>query len=228
MGNLCANGETNEVKRLSRESLAASPTTQRGPSRDNTHSVSMLIPDPQLSEIKILCLGSGESGKSTFNRQMRFIYNNNKSKASEDDRRKTKQQIHNDMIRGMRALLLLAQNKACSERIGLELDASSLASVAVLETEQPKKSGNYDLTSELGNCIQQLWKDRAVRACWHERVDLWPLLCAANSVHKELYASLEAYFDSTARIQEDTYVPTSTLQCHFVTIRPDTRPATTT
>ena len=228
MGNLCANGAKSEASRHSRESLAASPATERNPSRDNTHSVSMLVPDPALSEIKILCLGSGESGKSTFNRQMRFIYNSNRSKASDDDRRKTKQQIHNDMVRGMRALVLLAQNKACSERIGLELDSTSLASVSMLESEQPKKSGNYDLTSELGHCIQQLWKDVAIRACWNERVDLWPLLCAANSVHKELYASLEAYFDSTPRIQEDTYVPTRILQYVFVTIKPATCPVTTT
>lgn len=154
-----------------------------------------------------MCLGAGESGKSTFNRQMRFIYNKDKSKASEDDKRAIKQQIHNDMIKGMRALLLLAKHESCCERLGMELQPSSLQSAEVLEAALPKRNGNYDLSAQLGNCIQQLWKDPIIRACWNQRVELWPFLGLVNAINEDLYDSMEAYFDSTPRIQEDTYVP---------------------
>ena len=205
MGNLCANGEGNGTNDEASTNLTATLPADEFGAATRSNMVS-IIGETSQQEVKILCLGSGESGKSTFNRQMRFLYSNhsNTSKASEDDKRKIKQQIHNDMIKGMRALVLLARNPTCSERTGLQLDPSSIESADTLDAGQPKKSGNFDLTAELGNCIQQLWKDAAIRACWNDRVELWPLLGAANSVHKELYDSLEAYFDSTPRIQEDT------------------------
>lgn len=158
-------------------------------------------------EVKILCLGAGESGKSTFRRQMRFLYNNSKSKDSEDDKRRIKQQIHSDMITGMRALIMLAKNASCCEKIGMQLEPASLESAETLDVALPKKNGFYDLTVELGNCIQQLWKDPAIRACWKDRVELWPFLGVTNALSEEMYDSLEEYFDSTPRIQEDTYQP---------------------
>ncbi len=205
MGNLCANGEANGTNDEASTNLTATLPAEEFGAATRSNMVS-IIGETSQQEVKILCLGAGESGKSTFNRQMRFLYSNhsNTSKASEDDKRKIKQQIHNDMIKGMRALVLLARNPTCSERTGLQLDPSSIESADTLDAGQPKKSGNFDLSAELGDCIQQLWKDPAIRACWNDRVELWPLLGAANSVHKELYDSLEAYFDSTPRIQEDT------------------------
>ncbi len=171
------------------------------------HNQQSVIVDVAPSEVKILCLGAGESGKSTFNRQMRFIYGNNKSKSSEDDMWRVKQGIHDSMVRGMRALVLLAKNESCREKFGLELEPTSAQAVEMLEAANPKKSGKYDLTPELGNCIQQLWSDPLIRACWSHRGEIWSFLGTAKSYHQDLYDSLEAFFDSTPRIQEDSYVP---------------------
>jgi hypothetical protein len=207
MGNLCS-GSSNSDSR-------SQPTTRQN--RQNTtllsrddgarHVGASMIVETIPYEVKILCLGAGESGKSTFRRQMRFLYNNSKSKDSEDDKRRIKQQIHSDMITGMRALIMLAKNDSCCEKIGMHLDPFNLASAETLDVALPKKNGFYDLTVELGNCIQQLWKDPAIRACWKDRVELWPFLGVTNALSEEMYDSLEEYFDSTPRIQEDTYQP---------------------
>jgi guanine nucleotide-binding protein G(i) subunit alpha len=202
MGNLCSG---------SSDSGSSQPTRQKTTllSHDDgaRYAGASMIVETIPSEVKILCLGAGESGKSTFRRQMRFLYNNSKSKDSEDDKRRIKQQIHSDMITGMRALIMLAKNSSCCEKIGMQLEPGSLESAETLDVALPKKNGCYDLTIELGNCIQQLWKDPAIRACWKDRVELWPFLGVTNALSEEMYDSLEEYYDSTPRIQEDTYQP---------------------
>jgi guanine nucleotide-binding protein G(i) subunit alpha len=204
MGNLCSGGSSNSDS-------GSQPIPQKTTLLSNDdgarYAGASLIVEQIPFEVKILCLGAGESGKSTFRRQMRFLYNNSKSKDSEDDKRRIKQQIHSDMITGMRALIMLAKNASCCEKNGMQLEPASLESAETLDVALPKKNGFYDLTVELGNCIQQLWKDPAIRACWKDRVELWPFLGVTNALSEEMYDSLEEYFDSTPRIQEDTYQP---------------------
>ena len=220
MGNLCSSsGKADEestsaaLKPNARHRPLRSESIVTGDERATAHGTSMLTGDATPSEIKILCWGAGDSGKSTFNRQMRFIYSTHKDKdkTSELEKMKIRQQIHSDMIVGMRALVLLARNDACCSKLDMQLQASSLAAADALDAALPKKTTPagplYDLSAELGNCIQELWKDPAIRESWNQRVELWPLLGVANALQEKLYDSLEAYFDSTARIMEDTCAP---------------------
>jgi guanine nucleotide-binding protein G(i) subunit alpha len=232
MGNLCSNsgGSREDEARtslkpknavLSRAESAISADDRR------TGNVggSMIALDAPAQEVKILCLGAGDSGKSTFNRQMRFIYSTHKEKdkTSEVEKLKIREKIHSDMMVGMRALVQLVRRQACLDKLGMQLQPPSEAAADTLEAVQPKKvtpSGPcYDMSAELGSCLQQLWNDPVIRAAWAQRAELWPLLGVANSVEEIFYDSLEAYFDSCARIMEDTYVPDQMdmLKCRLMT-----------
>ena len=233
MGNLCSSsGDSREddARTSLKQNAVLSGRNESGISADdrrtgNVGSGSMIALDAPPQEVKILCLGAGDSGKSTFNRQMRFIYSTHKEKdkTSEVEKLRIRQQIHSDMMVGMRALVQLVRRQDCLDKLGMQLQPPSEAAADTLEAAQPKKttpSGPcYDMSAELGSCLQQLWNDPVIRAAWAQRAELWPLLGVANSIEETFYDSLEAYFDSCARIMEDTYVPDQMdmLKCRLMT-----------
>ena len=174
----------------------------------------------------MLFLGASCSGKSTLWNHLKYIHRTPSTVPYEEERSfaRIRQKIHTDMIVGMQLLLLLAKHEACSAKLGMVLQPTSQQAADTLNAALPKKSGphsapSFDLTPQLGICIEQLWKDPIIRASWSQRIGLWPLLGVDVPFEERLYDSLESYFDSTARIMEDTYVPDlmDMLRCRLMT-----------
>ncbi|KAF7645909.1 hypothetical protein LDENG_00196210, partial [Lucifuga dentata] len=136
-------------------------------------------------ELKLLLLGTGESGKSTFIKQMRIIHGGGYT--DEDKRSYAKlvfQNIYTSMQCMIRAMDALNIAYADSQN-------QSHAS-AVLEVEADKVE---DLNQNLAAGIQSLWNDAGIQECYERRNEY------------QLSDSTKYYLSALDRIAEPSYLP---------------------
>uniref|UniRef100_A0A8D2J5M0 Guanine nucleotide-binding protein subunit alpha n=1 Tax=Varanus komodoensis TaxID=61221 RepID=A0A8D2J5M0_VARKO len=134
-------------------------------------------------ELKLLLLGTGESGKSTFIKQMRIIHGVG---YTEEDRKGFVKIVHQNifmsiqaMIRAMDSLQIMYAQQNASLLLGVDS-----YKVTVMETSHARM-------------IKSLWKDSRIRTCYRRRRE-YHLLDSA------------AYFLSNLdRITADGYIPSS-------------------
>uniref|UniRef100_A0A8C5LK61 Guanine nucleotide-binding protein subunit alpha n=1 Tax=Leptobrachium leishanense TaxID=445787 RepID=A0A8C5LK61_9ANUR len=137
-------------------------------------------------ELKLLLLGTGESGKSTFIKQMRIIHG---SGYSEEDKRGFTKLVYQNiftamqsMIRAMETLKILykfEQNKA-NALVVREVDVEKVNSF-----EQPYVSA-----------IKHLWTDPGIQECYDRRREY------------QLSDSAKYYLTDVDRISKPGYLPT--------------------
>ncbi|KAM9743831.1 guanine nucleotide-binding protein subunit alpha-14-like isoform 1-T2 [Menidia menidia] len=136
-------------------------------------------------ELKLLLLGTGESGKSTFIKQMRIIHGGGYT--DEDKRNYAKlvyQNIYTSMQTMIRAMVALEisfsdpQNKS---------NADSVLDVEVDKVEEFDQS--------LSAAIRSLWADAGIQECYDRRREY------------QLSDSTKYYLTDLDRIAEPTYMP---------------------
>jgi len=138
-------------------------------------------------EVKLLLLGTGESGKSTIFKQMKIIQIN--GGFTTDELKTYKFVVYGNCINQMKVVVNAAnklglpfqneQNKASAER----LTAAS--------------SSGDDWTVDIGVDIQNLWSDPAIRSATEKKDQLF-----------QLNDSAEYFFENIARINKNDYLPT--------------------
>ncbi|RVE68143.1 hypothetical protein OJAV_G00088870 [Oryzias javanicus] len=136
-------------------------------------------------ELKLLLLGTGESGKSTFIKQMRIIHGGG---YSDEDKKSYAKLVYQNiytsmqtMIRAMGALNISfadPQNKNHAD--------------AVLEVEVDKVE---ELDQQLVAGIQSLWKDAGIQECYDRRREY------------QLSDSTKYYLSDLDRISKPSYLP---------------------
>ena len=111
--------------------------------------------------VKLLLLGAGESGKSTFLKQMRIIHGHD---FDEDSLREYKPTIYMNILRGMK-VLIDARNKLVIpwEDPAKQAIASRVFSVDCSETIDEALFFQYV------ECIDSLWQDRAIKITFDRR-----------------------------------------------------------
>eukprot|EP00736_Rhodelphis_marinus_P010651 Rmarinus@m.19461 len=139
------------------------------------------------SDIKLLLLGAGDSGKSTCFKQFRYMYGEG---FSDDDRTEYKDSVLANMINGVQALL------AGAEQLGHQLSESSQEAKAGVEGLGEVYSGTDVWTPEVGQWLKSLWSDPALKRTFEERASL------------QIADSLGYYLDQIDRINSPHYVPT--------------------
>ncbi|ORY01846.1 guanine nucleotide-binding protein alpha subunit [Basidiobolus meristosporus CBS 931.73] len=140
----------------------------------------------QRSEIKMLLLGAGESGKSTILKQMRLIHQNG---FDEEERETFKEIIYCNTVQSMYVILEAMEN------IGIPLADPENAVHALVILEHPRVDGRT-LPTDIAEAIKHLWKDEGVRECFK------------RSREFQLNDSAIYYFDSIDRIASPDYNPT--------------------
>ena len=145
-------------------------------------------------EVKLLLLGTGESGKSTFMKQMKIIHDGGFSTKELEGQRKFV--FHNTIVCMQRILtemqhlgipLQSSQNKAHSERLFcLTITYENVAQVF---------SGDH-LPAEYVTCIENLWKDKGVQQCYERRNEY------------KLSDSAGYFFNNVSRFGVVNYLPT--------------------
>ncbi|XP_014025161.1 guanine nucleotide-binding protein subunit alpha-11 isoform X1 [Salmo salar] len=137
-------------------------------------------------EIKVLLLGTGESGKTTFIRQMRIIHGRG---FSEEERRDFAKLIYQNIFTAVkamtRAMITLKLPYAYPEN---EMYARWVQDVDVSVTQLDR--GNVD-------AIRRLWADPGLRVCYSRRSEY------------QLLDSTEYYMTNLDRISAPDYIPTA-------------------
>jgi len=137
------------------------------------------------SEVKLLLLGAGESGKSTIAKQMKILH----LEGFTDQERETyKSIIYSNVVVSMKALVTAALT------LGLPFDKKNEdAAKRVQENDSNFFSGV--LTKELAEDIKQLWTDPGIQQAY------------ARSSEFQLNDSAAYYFGEIDRLVSEKYLP---------------------
>lgn len=148
--------------------------------------------------IKLLLLGAGESGKSTFFKQLRVIYLHG---FSEDELLGVKSTVYINVVTSMKSLLGLAKLK------NVQLNDQNQINAELVLSIQVDQEGLLNYNSKIGQAIKGLWDDKSIRE----------LLLFRNEI--QLLDSCEYFLENIDRINEDTYIPSlnDLLRCRVKT-----------
>ncbi|XP_047443502.1 guanine nucleotide-binding protein subunit alpha-11-like [Mugil cephalus] len=140
----------------------------------------------QRREIKILLLGTGESGKTTFIRQMRIIHGRG---FSEEERKAFAKCIFQNIFTAIKAMsMAMTTLKIPYSNAENEIYAKWLQDVNTVHITQ--------LESRYVDAIGRLWTDPGIRVCYSRRSEY------------QLLDSTEYYMNNLKRISAPDYIPT--------------------
>lgn len=157
--------------------------------KDNSRKLDKIIKEDKRrlrNQIKILLLGTGESGKSTFIRQMRIIYDNG---YTNEEKMSNKSLILDNILNSMKAMIeaMHTLNIRYANKLNLR-NAEQMKKVDICEFEQ--------LTDVYVSTIKQLWSDAGIQECYRRRGEF------------QLIDSIKYYLSHIDRIADADYMPT--------------------
>lgn len=140
--------------------LSPNDSPNRNRNRDIDRQLS-IERDRLRTQVKVLLLGSGESGKSTFIKQMRII---NGKKFLEDELKMFKTVVYSNIILGMKVLI------DATNKLGLKFENGEnlrnadfvFAFDCNIRLEEP-------VFQQYVQAISSLWKDGGIRAAFDRR-----------------------------------------------------------
>jgi len=134
--------------------------------------------------VKLLLLGAGDSGKSTFAKQLKIMH---VSVFSEEERMSYKSAIANNVLTSIRTLI----HHCGVFQYSLSKDNQGRASTIM---SIPKEQDPF-ITPELGENIRALWQDLAIKKTFD------------RSSEYQLHDSTSYYFDRILVISQPNYIP---------------------
>jgi len=137
-------------------------------------------------EVKLLLLGPGEGGKSTFVKQMKIIHERG---YSQEECQTFKPVVYNNVIQSMAAIL-----KAMTTLKVKFGDPAREEDKKYFETTT--KSAPEEMTGEVAECMKRLWQDSGVQEVF------------GRAREYQLNDSAEYYLNAMDRIAADGYIPT--------------------
>lgn len=152
----------------------------------------------QATQVKVLLLGSGDSGKSTVLKQMRVIHNDKFTPAEVEFYRKL---VFNNIVRGLQMLI--------DALPAMELSVSPQnTSLVDLLRGTPELRDGEPYPEQLLEPLQTIWGDPRVQEGWSR----------ANEV--ALPENLQYFFSDLPRVFERNYTPTTQdiIRCRSQTI----------
>ncbi|XP_062064428.1 guanine nucleotide-binding protein subunit alpha-14 isoform X1 [Lepus europaeus] len=137
-------------------------------------------------ELKLLLLGTGESGKSTFIKQMRIIHG---SGYSDEDRKGFTKLVYQNIFTAMQAMIRAMDTL----RIPYVCEQNKENAQLIREVEVDRVSA---LSGDQVEAIKQLWRDPGVQECYDRRREY------------QLSDSAKYYLTDIDRIAMPSFVPT--------------------
>lgn len=137
-------------------------------------------------ELKLLLLGTGESGKSTFIKQMRIIHG---SGYSDEDRKGFTKLVYQNIFTAMQAMIRAMDTL----RIQYVCEQNQENAQLIREVDVGKVSV---LSRDQAEAIKQLWCDPGIQECYDRRREY------------QLSDSAKYYLSDIDRIAKPSFVPT--------------------
>lgn len=131
-------------------------------------------------QVKILLLGAGESGKSTFLKQMRIIYGKD---FSAEDLNEFKPIVYSNILKGMK-VLADARRKL---RIDWDAAGNEAEAEKILTFQAPPRI-DTELFLEYSSSVTRLWTDSGIRDAFERRRE-FQLVGEGSFANVLLYAS---------------------------------------
>jgi len=138
------------------------------------------------SEVKLLLLGAGESGKSTIAKQMKIIHQDG---FTEEERLSYKSVIFNNTFGAMKTMII------ATEDLGIPIKSKNARKIAAKFTEEEDDYFHGDITKEIAEDIKILWADSAIQKAFK------------RSNEYQLTDSAQYYIESVDRLAEENYIP---------------------
>ncbi|KAE8633137.1 hypothetical protein XENTR_v10001794 [Xenopus tropicalis] len=137
-------------------------------------------------ELKLLLLGTGESGKSTFIKQMRIIHG---SGYTDEDRKGFTKLVYQNIFTSMQAMIRAMDTL----RIQYSSEQNMENALTVREVEVDKVSS---LERKHVEAIKKLWEDEGIQECYDRRREY------------QLSDSTKYYLSDIDRISNPSFIPT--------------------
>lgn len=137
-------------------------------------------------EFKLLLLGTGEAGKSTFIKQMRIIHG---AGYSDSDRLQFKTLVYRNIFMGMSLLVEAMENLEIS--YVNPNNKTHAEKIAAVDYEVAS-----DITETQFESLKSLWADTGIQDCYERRREF------------QISDSAKYYFDALDRINTKNYIPT--------------------
>ncbi|XP_060768840.1 guanine nucleotide-binding protein subunit alpha-14-like [Neoarius graeffei] len=169
MGNCCLSGEEREARRI----------------HDDIERWLRIADDEAKHQVKLLLLGTGESGKSTFIKQMRIIHGKG---YSEDDRRAFTKFIFQNIFVAVQDMIKAMKNL----QIQFTDDRNRSYAVMLLSVTPDNMS---TMDQHYVEAIRSMWQDPSMQQCYERRREY------------QLSDSAKYYLDDIERISAPLYVP---------------------
>ncbi|KAK5878441.1 hypothetical protein CesoFtcFv8_023843 [Champsocephalus esox] len=137
-------------------------------------------------EYKLLLLGTGESGKSTFIKQMRIIHGRG---YSDEDKRGFSRLVHQNIFTAMQAMVQAME--ALQIPYTHAHNQANATLVCGVDVERVTT-----LPQPYADAIKSLWSDAGIQQCYHRKREY------------QLSDSARYYLDEMERISDASYLPT--------------------
>ncbi|XP_030598105.1 guanine nucleotide-binding protein G(q) subunit alpha-like isoform X1 [Archocentrus centrarchus] len=137
-------------------------------------------------EYKLLLLGTGESGKSTFIKQMRIIHGRG---YSDEDKRGFKRLVYQNIFTAMQAMIQAMNTLQIPYKY--EHNKANATIVSKVDVEQL-----VALTNPYVDALKSLWSDLGIKECYNRKREY------------QLSDSAKYYLDDLDRISDTGYLPT--------------------
>jgi len=146
-------------------------------------------------DLKLLLLGSGESGKSTFYKQLKAIHD--KTGYTDDEIQNYKSSIYANILHCMKGLSV-----ACMKKDNFEKDDNLKRAKKILELCEDDNSlllnAHEKYTIDVHNICSELWKDAKVQDAFMN-----------NRYEYHIFDGAEYFFGQFERLAPPKYVPTA-------------------
>lgn len=139
------------------------------------------------NDIKLLLLGTGESGKSTFVKQMKILYGQG---FSEEERKEYKLDIIQNVVEGIQTLIRGME----SLKIEYENPINSTWGAQLLNLELNDLEDSIDSLSI--SYIRDVWSDKGIKKCYQQRSKL------------QVIDSVSYFLDNLEKVTNPDFIPT--------------------